>query len=492
MDDTMPLTDSVRFCHDDGADHGARRAAGRFSDLLGAAGQPRPSWWDGACLEVDPALPTGEVQLSVGLAPGHDRVDERFTVGQNKATGRWEFRARSEEALFLSLVRAWLLPEDALSRGIDGPRFSWRGLSLDVVRWPMTESIIHSIIDLLALHSFTVLHLHLTDHQGWRAPVPEAVDIPGRLDAEAYRRLLDHAERRYVTIVPEIDMPGHTAALVAALPDLAAEPAPLHPYLTYLDPGSARVRETVRSLVAELAELTPGRYVHLGGDEAFSMPEDLYAEFMEHAVQCVRESGKLPIAWQEVARSNADVAAAQAWTSRADLPSAGSIVAALPPELAEVGREAERAFEHAEHDVSVLAARGTPVIVAEQDPYYLDRRHAGRSSDPAQEERLAQIGFPAYTPRSLDDVWAFDPEAGESAAAGAEIAGVECALWTETVRSASDLALLLLPRLALVGERSFRGGPGGPGDQARRVLRAARPAWAALGLADDYRDEGWQ
>lgn len=486
-------------------DGAARRAADRFTDLLGAFGATPPTWWGSAVLTVDAEprdLTIDAVAPSIGLTPGTARCDERFSVRRAASTAStpetsdgagnsWQFSAHSEEGLFRALVRTWLDPDAALQRGADGPRFSWRGLSLDVVRWPMPEDVLHAVIDLLALHGFTVLHLHLTDHQGWRAPVPADVEIPGRLDATAYARILEHAERRYLCVVPEIDLPGHTAALVAALPALASERTPLHPYLTYLDPRSPEVRERVRGIIAELAALTPGLYLHIGGDEAFSMPEDLYAQFMEFAAQCVREAGKLPIAWQEVARSGADVVAAQVWTSLADLPAPGSVVATLPPQFAEVGREVERSFEHAGHDAVALAARGIPAIVSEQDPYYLDRRYSGTPSDPAQAARLAEIGFPAYAPRSLEELWAFDPEAGETAAAEAAIVGVECAIWTETVQSPADLALLLLPRLALVGERAFRGGPAGDPAHARAMLRAARPAWSALGLGNAYREEDW-
>lgn len=467
-----------------------RRAAGRFAELVGATGSPLPPWWEQAHLDICPYVDVGSTARATGLAPTGSNVDERFRVERDD-DGSIRVRARSEHGLFLALVRLWLDPEGVVSRGGDGPRFSWRGLSLDVVRWAMPEGVIHQVIDLLALHGFTVLHLHLTDHQGWRAPVPSGLEIPDRIDEAAYARLLEHAERRYVTVVPELDMPGHTAALVSLMPELGAGRRPLHPYLTYLDPRSAVVRAAVVSLISELAAITPGPYLHVGGDEAFSMPEDLYADFLELSTQAVRDAGKKPLSWQELARSDARAEAAQVWTSRSDLPAPGSMVAALPDDFAEVGRAVEAALGEAVHDPARLAARSTPVIISEQDPYYLDRRYLGRAADPAQANRLTEIGFPAYAPRSLEDVWRFDPERSEAAEAGVEVAGVECAIWTESVTCVADLVLLLLPRLALVGERAHRGGPAPALSHARRLLRASVPLWDGLGMAGAYRDEDW-
>lgn len=470
--------------------YGAARALDRFRELLAATSSAEPQWLSTAVLDVDEVHDLSAVAPAVGIAPDALTADERFAVGRG-AHELVTVSAHSDEGLFRGLVRCWLDLGGAADRGVDGPRYAYRSLSLDVVRWTMPESVIHSVIDLVALHGFSVLHLHLTDHQGWRAPVPEALPIPGRIDADAYRRLLEHAERRYLTLVPEVDMPGHTAALVAAMPGLANEPPAAHPYLTYLDPRSETVRAAVRTIIDELAALTPGPFLHIGGDEAFSMPDDLYAQFVEFAAQCVRGAGKLPIAWQEVARSEADVAAAITWTSVTDLPAPGSIVAQLPAGAESIGLAIERSFAEAESDAGNLARRGIPVIVAEQDPYYLDRRYVGTSVNPEQDERLEQIGFPAYRPRSIGELWKFDVAAGESARAGAAVVGAECAIWTETVTDIDDLALLLLPRLALVGERSYAGGTSDHADGARRMLGVARPAWAALGFGNDYRDVEW-
>ena len=106
----------------------------------------------------------------------------------------------------------------------DYPRYAWRGLSLDVARTLLVPDEVRRVIDLLALYKLNVLHLHLTDDQGWRLPVGRSADSAraeaGFYSVEDLRSLVAYAEDRFVTLLPEVDTPGHTSALVQLHPEL--------------------------------------------------------------------------------------------------------------------------------------------------------------------------------------------------------------------------------------------------------------------------------
>lgn len=438
-------------------------------------------------------LPDSSAALSIATAEGVSRlgevsVDERYAVEEGP-DGSVIIRAHSPEAAFRARLRYALNPDSALAQGADGPRYAWRGLSVDVVRWQMPIAVIRSLIDLCALHGLNVLHLHLTDHQGWRAPLPQGLveNNPAALSEREYTELCAYAEQRFITLVPEIDMPGHTAALVALKPSLYGDrELPPHPFFTYLDPGNPTVRETVAQIVEHIAQLTPGPYIHIGGDEAFGMPAAAFAAFMEDAAETVTALGKLPLAWQETGRSQARVFAAQAWTAQRDLPRPGSITSQLPPEYASLGALVEAAFAEAPEDAPKLAQADIPVVISQQDPLYLDRKYSDASTDSEQNARMETLGFPAYEPSETRSVWDFDPLSSEAADAGARVCGVEAAIWCESVSSVADLSLLLLPRLALFAERSWQRQLSAPlPDQ--KWIALARNGWRALGFPADYR-----
>lgn len=150
---------------------------------------------------------------------------------------------------------------------VDGPRYIWRGLSLDVVRHFFTLDEVRRVIDLLALYKFNVLHLHLTDNEGWRLEsraYPELTRTRSdgtrtHYTREEFANLVAHAARRYITVVPEVDLPGHTHAAFDARLELAGDIVHPHPWLRHLHPDSAPARCFAREVIAEFAVATPGQ-----------------------------------------------------------------------------------------------------------------------------------------------------------------------------------------------------------------------------------------
>ena len=200
----------------------------------------------------------------------------------------------------------------------DAPRFAWRGLSVDVVRRFFGAAQIRKVIDLLALYKLNVLHLHLTDDEGWRieAGRPAAAREP---DGTFYtddelRALVAYAADRFVTLVPEVDTPGHAAALLRLRPELASgrnlagyRPGPGQRHQNaWLDPGLPATFEVLEEVFAGLAGVFPGPFIHIGGDEPFGMPDDAYAAHVGRLLSTVRGLGRRTIGWQESIRAGAD------------------------------------------------------------------------------------------------------------------------------------------------------------------------------------------
>jgi hexosaminidase len=338
-------------------------------------------------------------------------------------------------------------------RILDAPRYAWRGLSLDVARAFFTVGETRRVIDLLELYKLNVLHLHLTDDQAWRLPVPEPDAAYYR--AEDLRALARYAAERFVTIVPEVDTPGHAAALLRLRPDLSTgrneaewELLPGYGHHTvWLDPELPATFELIGQVLAGVAEIFPGRYLHIGGDEPRGMPEDLYAAYIERLRRLVRSLGRRPLGWQETARAGLgpdDVV--QYWFTDVALP------ASLPPRV-RAQMDADLAMSR--RDVETAAAASVPVIVSPLSHCYLDVPYAEPSADPAQADRQGRVGLRLYAPQTIAGSFGWEP--GETLGPGrdAQVAGVEAAIWAETISGFDDLSFLLLPRLAGLAHRAW-------------------------------------
>lgn len=349
----------------------------------------------------------------------------------------------------------------------DGPRYAWRGLSLDLARTYLTPSDIRRVIDLLALYKLNVLHLHLTDDQSWRLPAGRPAGSETPYSADDLRALVTYAADRFVTLVPEVDLPGHVEALLAMHPELTSggEKADLPHRAQWLDPTVPATFPLVEEVLTGVAGIFPSPYLHLGGDEPWGMPHDLYVEFVRRARALVRDLGKRPLGWQESARAgldNTDIV--QYWLS-------GAALAAEVPAEARAKIDADLALSRRDLETAITAK--VPVIVSPQSHCYLDVPYAEPSADPAQADRQGRVGLRLYAPMTVAASFDWDPAEALGAERAAQVAGVEAAIWTETISDFDDLTFQLLPRLPGVADKAWSA-PQTWAEHRNRLARHAR------------------
>ncbi len=379
------------------------------------------------------------------------------------------------------------------ARILDAPRYAWRGLSLDVARTFFTVKEIRRVIDLLELYKLNVLHLHLTDDQAWPLALgrPAAGPEPGSpfYRDEDLRDLVGYAADRFVTIVPEVDTPGHTSALLRLRPDLRSgrneveyEFLPGHRRrAVWLDPELPATFEVMEQVLSGVAGIFPSPYLHIGADEPRGMPDEAYASYVRRLRRLVRSLGKRPLGWQESARAGLgpdDVI--QYWLTGIDLP------ASAPPQVrAQV--EAEVALSR--RDAATMAAASVPVIASPLAHCYLDVPYAepptdadaDADADAAQADRHGRLGLRVYAPKTVAESFGWEPADTLGPGRAAQVAGVEAAIWAETISGFDDLSFLLLPRLPGIAHRAWSAPePVGPElasrELASRELASREPA----------------
>lgn len=369
----------------------------------------------------------------------------------------------------------------------DSPRFSRRGVMLDVARHFFGVDDVKRFIDSTSALKFNHLHLHLTDDQGWRVHIdswPLLTERAAGTSADGdpggfytkhdYREIVDHAASRHMIVIPEIDLPGHTHAIGVAYPELVeapvlndiliAESARLGQPLpvageTYLGWGvghsSVRIHEErtydfVRDVVRELAEMTPGPYIHVGGDESLGTPQADFDLFAERATAIVVEAGKIPVAWHEMgsAANIAEGTIGQYWGK-------------TTPE----GTHAQEAVHFVE--------RGGALLMSAANVTYLDMKYS--ADFPLGLTWAAIIDVCAayeWEPTAILDV----PEAA--------ILGVEAPMWSETTRTIEEVEQMVFPRAAAQAEVAWspREAPERVWDSFRVRVGSLAPLWKAEGI----------
>jgi hexosaminidase len=433
----------------------------------------------------------GAAEVMLVLTAPADREDYELVVSGEAAT----VTASSAEGLFRGATTfAQMIAEDftvPCARVSDGPALPWRGLSLDVVRCFFTVEEVKKVIDLLAFYKFNVLHLHLTDSQAWRLEIatwPRLTDGHEHYTHDDFREIVAYAAERFVVVVPEVDMPGHVLAAVRAYPELGGEGEAPHPLLPFLDPRAKVAFAFVRDVLGEVAGLTPGPYLHVGGDEAFGMPHELYAAFVKEALDVARATGKRVVGWQEVSRSGALTSAdiVQCWVGDGDAFDAEAARETAPAEYHPLIDLVALSFEQAPHDVPEAVAAGAAVLASPSRVLYLDRRYAEDSVLDGQTARREQVGFGSYRPQTCRQLFDWRPAELAEIPRDARLAGVEAAIWCETVKGFDDLAFLLLPRLAGIAEKAWTPQVTAWEDYRERVASHAR-WWERLGWGGYYR-----
>ena len=384
-------------------------------------------------------------------------------------------------------------------RIVDRPRFQWRGLMLDSARHMQSVAYIKRYIDWLSLHKMNVFHWHLTDDQGWRldiaawprltevgawrvpagsaaaADIDETTDAPRRYGGyyrqDEIREIVAHAADRFVTIVPEVDVPGHAVAAIAAYPELGVEgfgvAAPssswgIHEHVFNLEEATFGFLESV---LDEMLRLFPGEYYHLGGDEVVktqwqSSPrvaermralgleelDDVQNYFIERLQAYLAPHGKKVIGWDEIVES--------------DLPAEAAVMS---------WRGVAGALE--------AAAKEHHTVLSPAPTLYLD--HLQTDAADAPPGRGGVIG--------IEDVYRFDPLPGNLRDQAEYVLGVQANLWTEHVRTEARATYMTYPRALAVAELGWS--PASRRDWDHFVLRLAAYMPALKRLIPDAADE---
>jgi len=301
--------------------------------------------------------------------------------------------------------------------------------------------------------------------------------------AEDLRRLAAYAEERFVTIVPEIDTPGHASALVQMLPQLNTgrnlvefelNPGCKH-HTAWLDPQLPATFEVIAEVLAGVAAIFKGPYIHIGGDEPHGMPHNLYSSYVQAIRGLVRSLGKRPLGWQESARAGLgpdDVI--QYW--RSDI----ALAASSSPEI-RAQKDCDVAMSR--RDVETAVAASVPVIVSPLSHCYFDVPYAEPSADPAQTERQGRVGLQLYSPKTVAQSFDWEPTEALGPGRAAHVAGVEGAIWAETISNFDDLCFLLLPRLAGVAHKAWSNPQVATWSDHRDRLARHGGLWAQDGLA---------
>ncbi|WP_190809335.1 family 20 glycosylhydrolase [Flagellimonas sp. S3867] len=317
----------------------------------------------------------------------------------------------------------WLIPTGKV---YDEPQFEYRGAMLDVARHFFTVDEVKKFIDLLAYYKYNALHLHLTDDQGWRLEIkswPKLTEIGGKTEVgggeggfytqEDYKEIIQYAADRHMIIIPEIDMPGHTNAASLSYPFLHAGGKADKPRVrTDMKVGYSSFhtrKDTVYAflddVIGEIASITPGPYIHIGGDESHVTKKKDYLHFVEKVEKIVLKYGKKAIGWNEIAQAKLD-----------------------PSTIAQLWNEPHSAMKAAEG--------GSRIIMSPAKKTYLDMKY----------DSLSQYGLTWAGMIPVDVGYNWSPENYVEGLPKEQILGVEAPLWSETISNSAELEYLAFPR----------------------------------------------
>jgi len=385
-------------------------------------------------------------------AYGLDVTPQRITVSASSAAG-----------LFYGAVTLWqLLPPDADTGRIpvqairDAPRYAWRGLMLDSARHFQSPAFVRSMIDWMAWHKLNVLHWHLTDDQGWRLEIrryprltsvgawriePGGVPYGGFYTQDEVRGIVRFAAARHVQIIPEIDLPGHATAAIAAYPALGSGTETprvssswgVLSHVFNLEPQTFRF---LKNVLSEVIQLFPSPTIHIGGDEVVKEewsaspavraraqrlglhdPASVQAYFTQTIDRYVRSRGRRIVGWDEILRPGLDKSAiVMSW--------------------------------HGVTGAHAAAGAGNDTVLAPDPALYFDHRQSTLPTEPPG--RLDVI--------SLENVYRFEPyDASLSDIQRHHVLGIQANLWTEHMQSEERVQWMALPRAAAVAEGGWSG-----------------------------------
>lgn len=405
---------------------------------------------------------------------GRDAMDGYYWL--KAEAGVVEVRSGSHSGLFYGAVSLWQLlsarPDQATAATAiaagqitDFPRYRWRGLMLDSARHYQPPAFIEKLIDAMALHKLNTLHWHLTDDQGWRIEIKKyprltevgawrvppgpaaAADIDaatgkprlygGFYTQDEIRHLVAYAAQRHITIVPEIDMPGHMQAAIAAYPRLGTGDKPkvsvdwgVHTYLLNVEESTF---EFIDDVLDEVVALFPSPYIHIGGDEAakdrwkasksvqakrrkLGLADDaaLQSWFVHRLEASLEQRGRKLIGWDEILEGG-------------ELPESASVMS---------WRGTKGAIE--------AARAGHDVVLSPSPDLYINNLQSDAPDEPPGRYDMIV---------TLETLYGFEPTPAELDAQQARhVLGAQVNLWTEHVRTTERAEYAIFPRLAALAE----------------------------------------
>ncbi|MFI9504483.1 beta-N-acetylhexosaminidase [Nocardia sp. NPDC052566] len=351
----------------------------------------------------------------------------------------------------------------------DHPRFRWRGCLLDVARNFRTKAEVLRFLDLLAAHKLNVLHLHLTDDQGWRIEVPEfprlteiaswrTGSMVGRHDGpqrdgrphggfytdDDLREIVAYAAERAITVVPEIDIPGHARAAIAAYPDLGPETT--EPWEVWTSWGvstsllnpTAHTLDFFRRVLDHVLTIFPSPIIGIGGDEVPGMTAE-HGRFVADLADHLAGRGRRAHGWDEVLD-----------------------IGALPPMVIGAWRDEAAAGR--------AAAAGHEVVLCPEDYVYLDHRQSDHPEEP----------IPVGYLRTLEDMYRYEPMI-----TGPKILGIQAQIWSEHLDTIRRVDYAAFPRLCAIAEIAWSPGDRDYPEFLTRLREHHLPRLDALGV--EYR-----
>jgi hexosaminidase len=345
----------------------------------------------------------------------------------------------------------------------DYPLYAYRGTMLDVARHFFSVEDVKHYIDLLAYYKMNVMHLHLSDDQGWRIEIkawPKLTSYGGSTQVgggkagfytqEQYKDIVAYAGNRYITVIPEIDMPGHTNAALASYPELNCNPKDKNPKLytgtevgfSTLCTQNENVYKFVDDVIAELAAITPGPYIHIGGDESHVTATKDYIKFIDRVQGIVVKHGKQVIGWDEIGLSTSlqPNTIAQYWAD-----SANSVNA---------------------------VKKGAKIIISPAKKTYLDMKYDSAT--------ILGLNWAGYIEVDTGYIW--DPATMVKGISRENIIGIEAPLWTETITKMAELEFMVFPRLPGYAEIGWSPAAGRSWDEYKIRLGKHGSTMKAMGI----------
>lgn len=307
----------------------------------------------------------------------------------------------------------------------DFPKYKHRGAMLDVARHFFGVDDVKRYIDLLTYYKMNVLHLHLADDQGWRIEIkswPKLAEIGGSTQVgggeggyytqEQYKEIVAYAQERFITIIPEIDMPGHTNAALASYAELNCNNKATELYSgTEVGFSSLCIHKKITykfvdDVVREIAEMTPGKYFHLGGDEPLSTKHEDFIYFIDKTLKIVEKYGKVPVGWDEIAHADINSnTLLQYWTNN---------------------KNAKKGLD-----------KGAEIIMSPAKYTYLDMKYDSTTVLGLQWAGLIEV----------DKAYQWSPDTMIQDINTKQIVGIESPLWSETITNIDEIEFLAFPRL---------------------------------------------